>query len=240
MKEIDAVSARIRTLRTAPVPFQYTTGYAILFTLLCLTGIGGCLGAGSFLFAAVCLDLLFVAVPYSWNVRIKKWHPAQLEKRLSEYAQLLSFPFPEGIRIVPSLRFDETAQGEKLPEDFRMMIDTDHGPDNLVGAQFQIAHNTGPNGTVPYVYAVIITKEDQPDSISDTLEQLASFKAPGFVTDMNPGEKPEQAENGKTIRYGSLVIRQDTDTRTDGYHTRPEDVNRLVHEVIRALQLLEI
>jgi hypothetical protein len=126
-------------------------------------------------------------------------------------------------RVTPMLRFDEDKQGRSIPEDIQVMVEPRASPgakpNNLVGVQFQMAINNGPNGEVPYVYAVFITRGR--NKIWEALRN-ASFR--NFVT--------ESESKGE---YGSVVLRLDTESRSTGYRTDKKDIKQLIKNVVKAL-----
>lgn len=227
MTEIARVKFQIKKMKNAPIPFLYTIGFAIVITVLFV-------GAELFIFFALNNISLIVATmalyviffPFLWTARIDRWYPVPLATKLGEFEQVLQYSYPQSIQVVPSLRFDQTEEGDKLPEDCKFMLSytPESGRDikDLVGIQIQLTHNTGPNGSVPYFYSVVITKGRE-----DSWRKLSKFESDGFV-----------CESGGDDEYGTLVIRQDTKIRTDGYHTNIEDVNRLIETSIQAVSLL--
>ncbi len=227
MTEISRVQFQIKKMKNAPVPFAYTAGFGVFLTVFFIA-------AGIFfyvmftnttlVFAVLCLYGIFF--PFLWSARVDRWYPSSLAARLKEFDPILQYTYPKTVAIVPYLRFDQTEEGDKLPEDCKFMLsytpEKGKPVEDLVGIQIQITHNTGPNGTVPYFYAVIITRGKDV-----SWRKLSKFSADGFV-----------CEAGGDEEYGTLVIRQDTDMRKDGYHTKPDDINRLLETAVRAAELL--
>lgn len=227
MTEIARIQFQIKRMKNASVPFAYTKLFAVFVTIFFIAAI--------FLFfilfentqlilSVICLYLIFI--PFLWSARVDRWYPAVLASKLAEYDQILQYPYPKTIKIVPSVRFDQTTQGDRLPEDCKFSLsylpETGISIPDLIGIQIQLAHNSGPNGTVPYFYTVVVTK-----GRSKSWRTLSKFTEDGFV-----------CESGGDEEYGTLVIRQDTKIRSDGYHTKPEDVNHLLKTSITAVQTL--
>ncbi len=78
-----------------------------------------------------------------------------------------------------------------------------------VGIQMQIAVNKGPNGKVPYMYAVFLCRGS-----GVSFQKISKMDFRAFIRE--PGGDEE---------YGTIVIRQKTDS--GGYHTTPLDCRRL-------------
>jgi hypothetical protein len=227
MTEIARVQFQIKKMKNAPVPFAYTIGFAVFLTVFFIAAavlFFFLLKSTQLVISIISLYVIFF--PFLWSARVDRWYPSSLASKLAEFDQILQFPYPKTITIVPYLRFDQTEDGDKLPEDckFTLSFTPENGspvPD-LIGIQVQLSHNTGPNGTVPYFYTVVITKgKDRSWRI------LSKFNAEGFV-----------CESGGDEEYGTLVIRQDTKIRSDAYHTKPGDVDRLLETSISAVKTL--
>lgn len=227
MTEILRVQFQIKKMKQAPIPFAYTAGFGIFLTVFfIITGILFFILFESLqmVLSIICLYIIFF--PFLWSSRVDRWYPSSLAQKLKEFDQILQYQYPKTIQIVPYLRFDQTEEGDKLPEDckFSLTYTPESGKpiQDLVGIQIQLAHNTGPNGTVPYFYTVVITKGKD-----NSWRALAKFKADGFVCESDGDEE-----------FGTLVIRQDTKIRSDAYHTKPDDVGRLLETSIRAVSSL--
>jgi hypothetical protein len=97
--------------------------------------------------------------------------------------------------------------------------------DQLLGVQFQITYNKGESGKVPYVYAVFITKGK--GIIWETLKDIRYAR---WVTE------PGSSKDGDQV-YGTVVLRLNTNIRSDGYHTKENDVLELFDNVAKALDM---
>lgn len=133
--------------------------------------------------------------------------PEGLPMKLSAFAPLLHNPVPEGLVLTPYLRFDEDEHGQDLPEDLRFSLEPRRRPADFTGVQFQCAVNNGPNGAVPYVYAVILTQGRS----GTTHQKAAALQLNGY-----------HVEPGGDDQWGTVVVRQHT-TGT-GYHTSAPQV----------------
>jgi len=230
--ELDRLRDRIESIRKAKIPGFYTQAAAVVITfisvfLLIFTGVFSGT-AGVF----VILDLYLIFFPFLWFARVEKWYPA-VRGKFDVFGPVLEADLSEKLRLSPMLFFDsdggEQAPGELVPTDIRLMLAPGTSTpqevrDELLGAQFQVTYNTGPNGAVPYMYAVFITKGKR-----KIWESLKNVKAQGFVTE--PGSSTE----GDTV-YGTVVLRLNTKSRSDAYYTRESDIRELLALVVRALE----
>jgi hypothetical protein len=133
---------------------------------------------------------------------VSVWIPTELKQKMECFQPILSAAAQQGIVMTPYLRFDKDKEGRDIPEDLRVMVEPRRKPNDFVGIQFQVTFNNGPNGKVPYMYAVCITRGGGP-----TFHRVSQLSAAGFVVEhKQPGE------------YGSVVIRQET--YADGYETK--------------------
>ena len=236
MKEVDRLASRIRKVRQARIPPWYGVHLGIITTLLggfTLIVAGGLAGTeGIFLLTA----LYLIFFPWLWFARINKWYPQDLARKLNTFAPVLNCLLEtpdkkggpwDGFKIRPMFRFDKDQDGRKIPEDIRVMLGP---PQNralgvlaeLVGVQFQLSFNQGPNGKVPYMYAVFITMG------KGTLwQRLGAMNYPGYVV-----EKDSSTGEGE---YSAVVLRLNTKSRSDGYHSREEDIRTLIGHVKDAL-----
>lgn len=227
MTEISRVQFQIKKMKKASVPFAFTISFGIFLTVFFIAAAFlsfFLLESLQLVLAVFCLYVIFF--PFLWSARVDRWYPAPLASKLMEFDHILQYKYPKTISIVPSLRFDQTEEGDKLPEDCKFMLSftpEDGTPiSDLIGIQIQLSHNTGPNGTVPYFYTVVITKGKE-----KSWRVLSKFTADGFVCESDGDEE-----------YGTLVIRQDTKKRDDGYHTKPADIDLLLETSINAVQTL--
>jgi hypothetical protein len=104
-----------------------------------------------------------------------------------------------------------------VPEDVRLMVEPKRKPEDFVGVQIQAAINKGPNGEVPYLYAVILTKGK-----AGTYRKMRGLGVSGY-----------EVEAGGDVEYGSIVVRQSTSGT--GYATKPSDCIHLFHVVAEIL-----
>ena len=173
--------------------------------LALFVGLGGNRLAGiAFLDAAVLL------MPLAFSGNVSLWTPRELAFKMACLGPLAGAE-PEGgeIIVTPYLRLDKDKENHQIPEDVRLMVEPRRKPADFLGAQFQVAVNNGPNGAVPYLYAVFLCRGKGP-----TFEAISRMDFENFIDE--PGGDKE---------YGYVVVRQRT--ASGGYHTDPEDCRRL-------------
>ncbi len=163
-------------------------------------------------------DLFLLAFPVVFLGGANVYIPTTLDMKLRAFMPVLTAePRPEGVVGVPYFRFDQDENGLDIPEDLRYMLELKRAPEDFVGVQFQAAVNNGPNGAVPYLYAVVLTR----GASGPGRRAIENLKARGFVV-----------EAGGDDKYGTVVVRQTTDS--GGYYTSPDDVRKL-YEVMLAV-----
>jgi hypothetical protein len=150
--------------------------------------------------------------------RVKVFTPAEIAMKMPCFRAILSDELPEGVAVSPYIRFDKDASGGDVPEDLRILLELKRPPADLVGIQVQAAINNGPNGAVPYLYAVVLTKGKAGPSYAIAQR----VRAQGF-----------EVEPGGDKDYGTVVIRQSTED--GGYQTSPDDCRALLRVCLGAL-----
>jgi len=218
--ELDRLADAFRSARKIKIPFWYKPGSGILLTIVLgiLTFFSGVVDVRV---SQVFLNALLLLWPSLHFLRIRIWVPANLQMAMTCMQHALSINLPEDIVVTPYLRLDRDAQGLRIPEDVRLMIEPRRKKDDLVGIQLQAAINSGPNGAVPYMYAVVIT-----NGKGSSWRVASATRVKGY-----------QIEAGGDDEYGTVVVRQDTGG--GGYHTDKGDCVRLmgiVLELTRALK----
>ncbi len=170
--------------------------------------VGAWTGRGDLAFIA--FHGAFFSVPALFFGRVSVFVPSDIALKMPCFRVLGSQDLPEGLVLAPYLRFDKDKKGGDVPEDLRFLLEKKRGPADLVGVQLQAAINKGPNGPVPYLYAVVLTKgKDGPSHAA-----ASRLRPRGY-----------EVEAGGDGDYGTVVIRQKT-TGT-GYHTEPSDCQNL-------------
>lgn len=150
-------------------------------------------------------------VPALFFGRVSVFTPSEITMKMPCFRALLAESLPEEVAIAPYIRFDKDKSGADCPEDLRLLYELKRSPADLVGIQVQAAVNNGPNGAVPYMYAVVLTKGK--DGPSYKIAQRV--KSAGY-----------EIEVGGDDEYGTVVIRQETSG--GGYETSPADCKKLL------------
>lgn len=162
------------------------------------------------------LNFIFVnaaalLVPAIFFGRVKVFTPSDIAMKMPCFRALLAERLPEGIAVAPYIRFDKDKAGSDVPEDLRLLFELKRPPADLVGIQVQAAINNGPNGAVPYMYAVVLTK---------------GKAGPSYKLARGVKSADYEVEPGGDESYGTVVIRQETSG--GGYETTPADCKRLL------------
>jgi hypothetical protein len=164
------------------------------------------------------VNAVVLLVPALFFGRIKVFTPSEIAMKMPCFRALLSEPLPEAIAVAPYIRFDKDRNGADVPEDLRLLLELKRPPTDLVGVQLQAAINDGPNGAVPYMYAVVLTKGKGGPSY----KVAQRFKSAAY-----------EVEPGGDDQYGTVVIRQETSG--GGYETQPVDCARLLRVCLKLL-----
>lgn len=170
-------------------------------------------------FGLALIDLAIFTLPAVFFGSVQLFIPHELNMKVDAFLPVMNADRPKDIVLTPYIRFDEDKQKNEIPEDLRFMVEPRRKPDELVGVQLQLSVNKGPNGAVPYMYAVVLMRGRN----SKLYRTFANISVDGY-----------EIEAGGDDEYGTVVIRQQTGGT--GYHTKPNDCLRLFQLVIKALQ----
>ncbi len=171
-------------------------------------------------FLVLALDISLFLYPLYLSGHVLAHAPKELELKMDRFAAVMGLQEKlreKQIRITPYLRFDKDSEGNHIPEDVRLMLEPKGRPDDLVGIQLQMTINNGPNGAVPYMYAVVICRGR---GQSYQVLRNVSWRIP---------ERPLTMEEGEEGDFTFLVIRQTTDN--GGYHTTAGNCTALAEEI---------
>ena len=170
-------------------------------------------------------DLYFIGVnaavllvPALFFGRVAVFTPSEIAMKMPCFRAILAETLPEGIAVAPYIRFDKDKSGADVPEDLRLLLELKRAPSDLVGVQLQAAINNGPNGAVPYMYAVVLTKGKGGPSY----ELARRLKSAAY-----------EVEPGGDDQYGTVVIRQETSG--GGYETNPAQCGKLLSLCLKLL-----
>jgi hypothetical protein len=213
MAEIDrlddglAESAKLRRrTRSLSAPVAVAVAIPAFIALGVVTAI---LDRSDFNFVGLNAALLFI--PSLFFGRVNVFTPSEIAMKMPCFRAMLSGHLPEGIAVAPYIRFDKDRSGADCPEDLRLLLELKRPPADLVGVQLQAAINNGPNGAVPYMYAVVLTKGKEGGSY----KIAQRVKRAGY-----------EVEAGGDDKYGTVVLRQETGG--GGYETSSSDCERLL------------
>jgi hypothetical protein len=208
--EFNRIRSNLSATRKQRFSPLHRGGLGIMLVLLAgalalFVGLGGNRLAGvAFLDAAVLL------LPLAFSGNVSLWTPRELAFKMACLEPLAGAEPEDGeIIVTPYLRLDKDKEDRRIPEDVRLMVEPRRKPADFLGAQFQVAVNNGPNGAVPYLYAVFLCRGKGP-----TFDAVSRMDFEDFVRE--PGGDKE---------YGYVVVRQKTSA--GGYHTDPADCRRL-------------
>lgn len=162
------------------------------------------------------------AVPALFFGRVRAFVPAELSLKMPCFQAIFAEKLPQDIVLTPYLRFDKDKEGRDIPEDIRLMVEPRRKPADLVGIQLQTAINNGPNGSVPYMYSVVLTQGK-----GESYRRLRNLSAGNYIVEAGGDEK-----------YGTIVVRQETSR--GGYQTTPPDCVRLFGTAADILKKLAI
>jgi hypothetical protein len=197
----------------------YKTGFGvfILIILVLLVPVSWIFSTGPLPLFFLDAAILLLPVLFGSNVRL--WTPKELAFKMHGFDTIVKNEQTEGgdIIITPYLRLDKDKEGRRIPEDIRLMVEPRRKPEDFLGVQFQIAINNGPNGPVPYMYAVFLCKGK-----GTTFGKLEKEDFGSMVTEPGGDEK-----------YGCIVVRQQTSGT--GYHTKDTDIRNLFSLVKKKL-----
>jgi hypothetical protein len=205
--EFNRIKSNLAASRRRSYSALHKPAIGIVLMLLCLAAavvVGGPLGSVAFLDAAVLL------LPFAFGGNVYLWSPHELALKMGSFDTVIAESGEGGeVIVTPYLRLDKDKEGRQIPEDVRLMVEPRRKPADFLGVQFQVALNKGPNGTVPYLYAVFLCRGQGPSYATVT-----SMSFPGWVH-----------ETGGDKEYGYVVLRQKTSGT--GYHTTEQDCRRL-------------
>jgi hypothetical protein len=209
--EFDRIKTNLQLTRSRRFPVIYRTGFGVFITIALAVLAFITFSAGATLAALLFWDALVLLLPFLFSGNMRLWTPAELSFKMHCFEAIVKNEQLEGgdVIITPYLRLDKDKEGRRIPEDIRMMVEPRRKPADFLGVQFQVAVNKGPNGSVPYMYAVFLCKGKG--------ESYERVKADRYADMLK--------EPGGDKEYGYVVVRQKTSG--GGYHTTDSDCRRL-------------
>jgi hypothetical protein len=220
MSEVDKLDDALRESgklrkRTRSVSAGLALGLGIP-ALVVFLGVAAAMGRTDVYFVGV--NAAAFLAPALLFGRVKVFTPAEISMKMPCFRALLSEALPEGIAVAPYIRFDKDRSGADVPEDLRLLYELKRPPADLVGIQIQAAINNGPNGAVPYMYAVVLTK---------------GRSGPAYDVARRVRSSAYEIEAGGDDEYGTVVLRQETGN--GGYQTSPDDCKKLLRLCTKVL-----
>jgi len=188
---------------------RYVTGF-VFVAAIC----AGIYAAGEGELAYFLLALAYILPAVYLGNNIKAYSPEGMTVKFPCFEWFLSAEIPANIIITPFFRFDQDRRGGSVPEDIRLLITAKTQPGDFVGIQVQCAVNKGPNGPVPYLYAVFLSRGQDGESKMRSL----GFSRHGYITE----------DSGASGGYGAVVFRQVT--AQAGYETNRDDCRELARK----------
>ncbi|MFH2138649.1 MAG: hypothetical protein ABII88_09090 [Candidatus Omnitrophota bacterium] len=173
------------------------------------------------------IDCLVVLAPH-WVTGVRTYLTRdKLISKINILEKIMkSLEPPSDVQILPMLSTQESSKSGRVPVDARLMIRFLNAPAYFLGVQVQISMNTVQGKDYPYLYCVIIAKE----------EAKFFHKNPGIV---NTVPRNMLFEKRRSNEVDVLVIRQQT-TQTSGYHTNMSaGIYIVVTTIATARKLLE-
>jgi hypothetical protein len=201
------------------LPFYFNKAFGSMLVIGCIILMFICTMAEAFSLIPLILDAGIILSPLFLSGLVSLWMPSVIKLKLPCFDAIFA-QVPAGEKnyiLTPYLRFDKDKEGRKIPEDIRFMLEPRRKPGDFMGVQFQAAVNNGPNGAVPYLYAVFLCK-----GRGTTYDLLTRQNYGGFIH-----------EPGGDDQYGFIVLRQETSG--GGYHTKPQDCVALYKQIMNIL-----
>jgi len=226
-ENIDRLERRAAKWDTTPWDLSNALGCLILFAALALLGIA-LLAVAQWLGVETAWRLGIAAVallvPLWLNGLRSTWQPSELRLKGEALEQARKVALDRGVErdfeLVPMLALREGEKG-KYPVDARLMLrpkSSDEPEDTgFLGVQLQVALNNVQGKDYPYLYAVVLGKEDKDFRLPD---QVKRHRGPRHKV-------PFVFERGKGQGARFLVIRQYADN-SGGWHTEPEHIREIV------------
>ena len=222
VREFDRIKSNLQLTRQKRFSVIYRPGFGWFMAVVLAVASAVLAMSGRPFAALVGFDAMVLLVPFLLTGNVKLWTPQELAFRMRVFDPILSTEQAEGgdIIITPYLRLDKDKEGHEIPEDIRLMVEPRRKPADFLGVQLQVAVNKGPNGNVPYMYAVFLCRGK-----GDSFRKVSAWSFEDFVKE--PGGDKE---------YGYVVVRQKTSGT--GYYTTDADVRRLYEMVTKKLSTM--
>jgi hypothetical protein len=222
VNEFNRIKENLLKTQKSGLPLYYRkgAGAALIIILVLILFVSGFFEI--FFLIPLAIDGVIILWPLFFSGLIKLWTPSDLKLKIPRFEVILNKAqdTDKNLIITPYLRFDKDKEGRKIPEDIRFMLEPRRKPEDFIGVQLQAAINNGPNGAVPYLYAVFLCKGQ-----GKTFLKLKDMDYQSFIS-----------EAGGDKEYGFIVVRQKTGGT--GYHTTEGDCLRLyglIRQILKEL-----
>jgi hypothetical protein len=201
--EFNRIKENLLKTKEMSYPFYYQKGLGVVLIVIISIVIFIAIMIDQFILIPFAIDAGIILSPLFISGLINLWTPSDLKLKIPCFDAVIKKVQPTYKKLIltPYLRFDKDSEGKQIPEDVRFMIEPRRKPDDFIGVQFQAAINNGPNGAVPYMYAVFLCK-GKGDSFNNIKNENFGY----FLK-----------EPGGDNEYGYVVLRQRTGG--GGYHT---------------------
>ncbi len=175
----------------------------------------------SFLFP----NLFIFSLMFAIGGNVTTWEPPGLKRKLAVYRNIIPcLNQAQGLVVKTHAKYYEAYDGnEKIPYDLQVKANWAGASKDFYGLQFQISENSVQSSVYPYFYAVIVAKRGY----------LIKQKLRGMVL-----PKPDVTTYSTDKDVEIVVMRQDPDARSDGYHTKPLDQIRLTAGAMNMFEML--
>ncbi len=171
------------------------------------------------------IDAAILLLPLWFTGQVRPWEPPNMTMKLEQLMGIFYEAEKDGdVEVSPSLMVRDTGRtGDgPVPVDARMILVPKEAPDGFYGIQVQVSTNKVQSNVYPYTYCVILAEPGF--GLSQKASALISDPSGYGISDIVNGIVTEIKEEPDAE---ILVVRQDTDIRTDGYTTSVEDAKRV-------------
>lgn len=175
----------------------------------------------SFLFP----NLFIFSLIFAIGGNVSTWEPPGLRRKLTVYRNILPvLNQAQGLEVTTQAKYYEAFEGnDKIPYDLQLKVNWEGVSKDFYGMQFQVSENSVQSAVFPYFYAVIVAKKGY----------LLKQKLRGMIL-----PKPDVTTYSSEEDVEIVVMRQDPDARSDGYHTKPLDQIRITAGAMNMFEML--
>jgi hypothetical protein len=170
-------------------------------------------------------NLFIFSLVFAIGGNVSTWEPPGLRRKLAVYRNILPvLNQAQGLVVKAYAKYYEAYEGNnKIPYDLQVKANWEGASKDFYGLQFQVSENSVQSAVFPYFYAVIVAKRGY----------LIKQKLRGMVL-----PKPDVTTYSTEDDVEIVVMRQDPDARSDGYHTKPLDQIRITAGAMNMFEML--